>query len=253
MAKQVGPIFLERTIHNLCFYKMDGEYYVRMKPSFPNIKKSPRFRGTMQSARRMGRASRIGAALYASLPAELKQFKRYRTMTGEAFHLLKRNHTDEEALELLRVRHESLVNRAHAIASAIYEALGVSFRQPWMFWAFAQEALDTMAEGKEDTEIFALMWKCYAAEFDADYDEGKLFSHPRPVAPSSLMKGVIVPSRSVLCHLRPFSHHRKPPALASTEEIHSESWKQPELSLFRIRGPGAKQKTRYRTYQTAPR
>jgi len=52
----------------------------------------------MQSARRMGRASRVAAALYAELPGGLKQFSQYRVLTGAAFLLLKTGKTEEEAL-----------------------------------------------------------------------------------------------------------------------------------------------------------
>ncbi len=175
MAKQVGPIYLERTIDNLIFYKMDGEYYVRMVPSFPDIKRSPRFRGTMRSARRMGRASKIGAALYAALPEGLKQFDKYRALTGEAFHLLKQGRTDEEALEILWLRQKDLIERGCAIASAVYEGLGISFRQPWMLWAFAEEAIEMIKAGKTDKEVLAVLWKTYAAEFETGYSEEAAF------------------------------------------------------------------------------
>lgn len=33
MAKQIGPVFITGTIGDICFYKMDGQYYARMKSS----------------------------------------------------------------------------------------------------------------------------------------------------------------------------------------------------------------------------
>src|SRR5262245_38904701 len=119
MAKQVGPIFLVRTIGNIIFYKMNGEYYARMKPTFPDIRKSRRFRGTMRSAKRMGRASKIGAALYKVLPEGLKHFDQYRVLTGKAFHLLKAGQTDEQALQQLWDWQKDLVERGCAIAATV--------------------------------------------------------------------------------------------------------------------------------------
>jgi hypothetical protein len=181
MAKQAGPLFLERTIGNLIFYKMDGQYYVRMKPCFPNIRRSPRFRGTMRSARRMGRASAIGSALYAALPEGLKQFDKYRALTGEAFYLLKAGKTDEEALAVLWARQKDLVERGCAIAAEVYEGLGVGFRREWMLWAFAEEAMAMLKEGKPDEAVQAVLWKLYAREFEAGYREEGIFLHELPM------------------------------------------------------------------------
>jgi len=181
MAKQVGPIFLERTIDNIIFYKMDGKYYVRMVPSFPDIRRSPRFRGTIRSARRMGRASRIGAALYAELPGGLKQFSQYRVLTGAAFHLLKAGKTEEEALALLWARQKDLVERGCAIAATVYEGLAVDFRREWMLWAFAEEAMAMIEEGKPDEAVLAVMWKLYASEFEVGYREEGVFVHEPPL------------------------------------------------------------------------
>jgi hypothetical protein len=38
MAKQAGDIFITGTIDDLCFYKMDGAYYVRLKSSLTGKK-----------------------------------------------------------------------------------------------------------------------------------------------------------------------------------------------------------------------
>jgi hypothetical protein len=188
MAKQVGPIFLVRTIDNLIFYKMDGKYYVRMKPCFPDIRRSPRFRGTMKSARRMGRASRIGAALYAELPGGLKQFSQYRVLTGAAFLLLKTGKTEEEALELLWARQKDLVERGCAIAATVYEGLAMHFRREWMLWAYAEEAMAMIEEGKPDEAVLAVLWKLYASEFEEGYREEGVFLHELPEVEEKAMK-----------------------------------------------------------------
>jgi len=188
MAKQAGPLFLERTIDNLIFYKMDGQYYVRMKPSFPNIRRSPRFRGTMQSARRMGRASRIGSVLYAALPKGLKQFNKYRALTGEAFYLLKAGKTDAEALAVLLARQKDLVERGCAIAAMVYDGLAEHFRREWMLWAYAEEAMVMVTEGKPDEAVQAVLWKLYACEFDVGYKEEISFLHALPLVAEKVIK-----------------------------------------------------------------
>jgi hypothetical protein len=105
MAKQIaGLCFLEGTFDELTFYKMEGKYYVRVKSSLTGkrVKTSPEFRLTMCYANLMGRASKIGSAIYKALPANWRQSWMYRSFTGEAFTLLKENpYTDEEVKQIL--------------------------------------------------------------------------------------------------------------------------------------------------------
>jgi len=105
MAKQIaGLCFLEGTIDDLTFYKMDGQYYVRVKSSLSSqrVKTSPEFKWTMIYARLLARASKIGSAIYKELPPGWRQFWMYRSFTGEAFTLLKENpYTDDQVKQLL--------------------------------------------------------------------------------------------------------------------------------------------------------
>jgi len=153
MAKQCGPFILERTIDDVIFYKMDGKGYVRLKPVFPDIRTSPRFRGTMKYARWMARASRIGAALYASLPAGFKQFPMYRAFVGEAMYLLKAGKTDQEALQELKVQCEDFMSRGVRIVSVIYTALAERFKQESLFWGWVEEAVTLLKKGKTEEEV----------------------------------------------------------------------------------------------------
>lgn len=91
MAKQVGPLFFTGSMGDLCFYKMDGEYYVRMKSSLSGkrVKKDPRFRRTMAYAGLMAQASRIASGVYRALPVEGRKHTLYRKLTGEALRMLK--------------------------------------------------------------------------------------------------------------------------------------------------------------------
>lgn len=101
MAKQIaGLCFLEGMIDDLTFYQMDGQYYCRAKSCLTSerVKTSPRFKLTMMSARRLARASKIGAVIYKALPPRWRQCWMYRSFTGEAFTLLKYSALSEEAI-----------------------------------------------------------------------------------------------------------------------------------------------------------
>ncbi len=52
-------------------------------------KKDPSFEGFRQSSNRLKHASPIASSLYKLLPAAIKQFTLYRTLTGEAIRMLK--------------------------------------------------------------------------------------------------------------------------------------------------------------------
>jgi hypothetical protein len=52
-------------------------------------RKDPAFKGFRQSGNRMKKASPIAASLYKLVPAEIKQYSLYRTLTGEALKMLK--------------------------------------------------------------------------------------------------------------------------------------------------------------------
>jgi hypothetical protein len=110
MGKQCGPYFITGTYCNICFYRMEGKYYVRMKSSLTGkrVKKDPAFACTMQYAQLLGRASKIASRLYRALPKETREFSQYRALTGKAMQLLKEGLTDAAALALLQPRRQEL-------------------------------------------------------------------------------------------------------------------------------------------------
>jgi hypothetical protein len=95
------------TIDDLIFYKMDGKYYIRMKPCIDpkQVKFGKRYRNTMRSARRLACGSKIAALIYKALPEGEREFSMYRVMVGEAVRLLKVGKTDEEVLGVLKERY----------------------------------------------------------------------------------------------------------------------------------------------------
>ena len=69
MAKQCGDIVIVGTIDNLCFYEMNGNYYVRLKPG-PDRKtflKSPKYKSKRQASEWMVGAARITSAIYQNI------------------------------------------------------------------------------------------------------------------------------------------------------------------------------------------
>lgn len=80
---------------------MAGTYYARIVSSLTaeRVLKDPAFKGTMQYAGLLGKASRIASAIYRLMPEREHGF--YRKLTGMAMQLLKQGKTAEEAFKQL--------------------------------------------------------------------------------------------------------------------------------------------------------
>ncbi len=101
MAKQIGPFKITGCYDNICFYKMNGQYYARAKSSLDGkrVKKDPAFRETRWHSNLLARSSKIAAAVYRGLPKEKGLFRK---LTGQAMRLLKEGKTTEEVFLLLQ-------------------------------------------------------------------------------------------------------------------------------------------------------
>jgi len=101
---QCGNIRLRKTIDNITFYEMGGKWYARKKSSLSGarVKKDPRFRKTMEHAGFFTRGSKIGAAIYRSLPREEREHGLYRKLVGMATTMLKSGRTEAEILDQLQ-------------------------------------------------------------------------------------------------------------------------------------------------------
>lgn len=99
MARQSGTHTITGTIDHLCFYKMEGKFYVRQKSSLTRkrVKTDVAFANTMQYAKLLGKASKIASAFYKSIPAEKKLPGLYKRLTGMVMQLLKEG-TDEAVI-----------------------------------------------------------------------------------------------------------------------------------------------------------
>ena len=103
MAKQCGPIKLTGTIDNLCFYELEGEYYVRMKSSLDGkrVKQDPAFKGLMWYADMLGKASQLASVVYRELCGGEKIKGLYPELKRKAYRLLREGVDAEEVLLLL--------------------------------------------------------------------------------------------------------------------------------------------------------
>ncbi|MFT3826843.1 MAG: hypothetical protein QM731_23165 [Chitinophagaceae bacterium] len=94
------------TMHkrNLTFYILNGQYLVRAKSSLDGnrVKRSPRFKKTMQFAGKLGKASAIASEVYGLLPEGWKLHSLYRQLVGVGNQLLKTQEcTDDEVANAL--------------------------------------------------------------------------------------------------------------------------------------------------------
>ena len=121
MPKQCGPIQITGTIDNVCFYKMDGVYYARMKSSLTRkrVLKSAAFRRTRAHAATLGEASKIASRIYRLIPKAQRKHTLYREMTGKAIYLLREGKDKEavfQSLSALYLKQDKLLQPAGSCA-----------------------------------------------------------------------------------------------------------------------------------------
>jgi hypothetical protein len=103
MAKQAGDIFITGTIDDLCFYKMDVVYYVRLKSSLTGKKfwKNKAFEGSRKSCNRFAEGNKLASKVYQMIEEEKRVYKLYCFLKRRAILLLKEGKTIDEAQEVL--------------------------------------------------------------------------------------------------------------------------------------------------------
>jgi hypothetical protein len=119
MAKQIGDIIIAGTIDDITFYVMEGKGYARSKSSLTGkrVKKDPRFRRTMESARRLGRGSQLASKVYRSLPREEQVYALFKELKRIAILAMKegKGETDVQGLLQQRVEMTKEVTRTGAV------------------------------------------------------------------------------------------------------------------------------------------
>jgi hypothetical protein len=91
MAIKRGDIAITGTQGGLTAYISKGINVFRKTSSLTGqrVKKDPAFAGFRESGNRMKEASPIASSLYGRLPADKKEFRLYRLLTGEAIKMIK--------------------------------------------------------------------------------------------------------------------------------------------------------------------
>jgi hypothetical protein len=104
MAKQIGEIIITGTIDDITFYVMDGHGYARKKSSLTGkrVKRDPKFRRTMQSANRLGKASQLASKVYRSLPRPEQVYPLFKELKSLAVLFIKQGKDEEEVMTLLQ-------------------------------------------------------------------------------------------------------------------------------------------------------
>lgn len=103
MAKQAGEIFIEGSFDDLCFYKMDGKYYVRRRSSLGSKRfwKHKAFDGSRKSCKRFADGNKLASKLYRIVEAEKRVYKLFCFLKKKAVLLLKEGKNLAEAEEVL--------------------------------------------------------------------------------------------------------------------------------------------------------
>jgi len=100
MAKQIGDKKLTGTIDNVTFYKMEGEYYVRMKSSLTRKRffKDAAFEGSRSSSKRLAAGSKLASAVYRTIPQKKREYSMFCELKSLAIKLMKEGQSDEEVM-----------------------------------------------------------------------------------------------------------------------------------------------------------
>ncbi|HET6769592.1 MAG TPA: hypothetical protein VFH08_19430 [Chitinophagaceae bacterium] len=106
MAK-LQPISISGTVGNVCVYEVDGKLYMRSKSSLTRkrVLKSKAFERTRRYANDMGKAARLGSAIYWDLPVEKRNRAVYQSITGMAASLLYKGVSEEEVQNMLKKKY----------------------------------------------------------------------------------------------------------------------------------------------------
>lgn len=103
MAKQVEG-FLVGTYDDITFYKMEGQYYARMKSSLTGKKfwKHKSFEGSRRSCNRFGKGNQLASKVYKEIPEAQRVYALFCTMKRIAIAMLKAGKEEEQVIWELR-------------------------------------------------------------------------------------------------------------------------------------------------------
>ncbi|HEV7334319.1 MAG TPA: hypothetical protein VGN63_25020 [Flavisolibacter sp.] len=104
MAKQTGDITFKGTIDDLCFYEMEGGYYVRRKSSLSGkrFQQDAAFAGSRKSSSRFGEGNRLASTVYRMVPEVKRVYSLFCFLKRKSILLLKEGKRLPEAEAILR-------------------------------------------------------------------------------------------------------------------------------------------------------
>ena len=113
MARQTGIIKITGTVGHICFYQLNGEYYVRTKSSLTRQRffSDHAFERSRRSAERFALANRLASVAYTSLAKEKRIYSLYRLLQKKAVELLKEGLNRKDVAKLLKKAGLGLVKR----------------------------------------------------------------------------------------------------------------------------------------------
>jgi hypothetical protein len=115
------------------------------------------------------------------------------------------------------MKYAAMLGFSSKIASAVFQALPPEFKQSWMYRAFVGDAMRLFKQQKPFEEVYAILWKRYAAK----YDETEVFTHQKE------LRQVRKNKRS---HIPPLTNQFYPSATSPGRYIEDER------TLFRATG-----------------
>ena len=104
MAKQIGDRKITGTRGNITYYKMDGEYYARLKSSLTRkqFRRRKCFEGSRRSADRFAEGNKIAGLVYRSLPERKRVYALFCLLKTKAIAFLKEGRETAEVMALLQ-------------------------------------------------------------------------------------------------------------------------------------------------------
>ena len=104
MARQAGDIRITGSFDGFCFYKMDGEYYIRHESSLTGKRfwKDKAFEGSRRSCSRFGTGNRLASRVYALLTREQQAKGLFARLRSMAIALLKQGQPEEAVMLALQ-------------------------------------------------------------------------------------------------------------------------------------------------------
>lgn len=96
--------FLVGTYDDITFYKMEGNYYARMKSSLTGKKfrTHSAFAGSRRSCNRFGRGNKLASMVYKEIPEEERKYEVFCRMKSAAIAMLKAGKEESDVIEGLR-------------------------------------------------------------------------------------------------------------------------------------------------------